>query len=67
MIIIFSKKFYNLNSIKNTIKAYKDLAVFNLKNNRFQIKVEAKKIDKDVESIFKDEFCNYALAEMKKF
>jgi hypothetical protein len=66
MIIRFDKKFYDLRAIKNTIKAYQGLAELKVKTNRKSIELEAISIDKDIEGIFKDEFSNYVLSEMKK-
>jgi len=62
MIINFNKKFYNLRAIKRTVKAYQNLAEFDIKEKKEYIKVKINKIDKEVKDIIKDEFCNYALA-----
>ena len=66
MTIFFDKKFYDLKAIENAIKAYQGLAVFRIKKDKNRIKVDAGNIDKDVRNIFRDEFCNYVLSEMKK-
>jgi hypothetical protein len=66
MIIGFDKKFYDLKAIEKTAKAYEKLAGLKVKTNKNKIVVEASNIDKDVESVFKDEFCNYVLSEMKR-
>ena len=66
MTIFFDKKFYNVKAIKNTIEAYRGTASFKIRTGKNIIKVEAGNIDKDVKNIFKDEFCNYVLSEMKK-
>lgn len=66
MIISLDKKFYDLTAIKNTIKAYDELADFDIKPSKNKIIVKADNIDKDVEDVFKDEFCNYVLSETKK-
>jgi len=66
MIIGFDKKFYDLKAVENTAKAYKELADLKVKTNKNKIVVEASNIDKDVESVFKDEFCNYVLSETKR-
>ncbi len=65
IIINFNKNFYNLKVIKNAIKAYKKLANFMIETNKRYIKVEIECIDKEIESLIKDEFCNYVLSEMK--
>jgi len=66
MIIFFDKKFYHLKAVESTIKAYQGLAVFKIKNDKNKIKVKADNIDKDVNDMFKEEFCNYVLSETKK-
>jgi len=66
MIIGFDKKFYALKSIKNAAKAYEELADFKVKTDKNKITVEANNIDKDIENVFKDEFCNYVLSETKR-
>jgi hypothetical protein len=66
MIIGFDKKFYDLKAVENTAKAYKELADLRVKTNKNKIVVEASNIDKDVEGVFKDEFCNYVLSETKR-
>jgi len=60
-----NKDFYNLQAIRNTIKAYKKLADFKVRKDKKTIKVIMKNIDKEVENVIEDEFCNYVLAEMK--
>lgn len=67
MNILFNKKFYSLGAIKRTIKDYKDLAVFEIKDEKNNIRVKMDNIDKDVKDIIKDEFCNYVLSETKRF
>ena len=66
MIIGFDKKFYVLKAIENAAKAYEELADFKVKTDKNKITVEASNIDKDVEDVFKDEFCNYVLGETKR-
>ena len=66
MIIDFDKKFYDLKAVKNTAKAYEELADLKIKTNKNKIVVDTGNIDKDVESVFKDEFCNYVLSETKR-
>ncbi len=65
MEIKFNKKIYNLKAVKSTIRAYRGLADFDFKQKGAYIKVELKNINKDVEKIIKDEFCNYVLFSMK--
>jgi len=66
MIVVFDKNFYKTKAVKNSIKAYQDLALFNIEETANNIKVKISKIDQDVKKIIKDEFCNYVLAETKK-
>ena len=61
----FNKDFYNLRAIRNTIKAYGELADFKVREGKKTIKVIVKNIDKEVKNVIEDEFCNYVLAEMK--
>jgi len=63
--INFNKDFYNLKAAKSAIKAYKNLAGFELKENKKFIEVILKNPDKAFKKIIKDEFCNYVLAETK--
>lgn len=63
--INFNKKLYKLSAIRSTIKAYKNLASFDLKESKKDYRLTLKNIDKDVEPIIKDEFCNYVLYLMK--
>lgn len=65
MFLTFNKKFYNLGAVKNTIKAYGELADFRIEESKKTIKVVAKNIDKEVKEAIEDEFYNYVLAEMK--
>ncbi|XOB46831.1 MAG: HxsD-like protein [Candidatus Nealsonbacteria bacterium] len=67
MTIFFNKKFYSLEAIKKAIKAYDELAVFKLKEKKNNIKVDVSRIEKSVKALIKDEFCNYVLAETKRF
>ncbi len=66
VIVSFNRKLYDLRAIKNTIKAYQGLADFNLKTSKKSIELRASNIDKDLIGVFKDEFFNYVLSEMKK-
>ena len=66
MIINFSKKIYNLNAIKRSIKAYEGLAVFVVVNEKNNIQVKINNISNNLnEEIIKNEFCNYVLSEVK--
>jgi len=67
MTLNFNKKFYNLKTIEKAIKAYRRLADFKVEENKNRIKVRIRNMDKEIKKILSDEFCNYVLAEMKKF
>ncbi len=67
MTIVFSKSFYPIQAIKKAIKAYDELAVFKFKEKKNNIKVDIINVDKDIKTLIKDEFCNYVLAETKRF
>ena len=62
---VFNKNFYNLRAVKKAIKAYQELADFQIKEHKNTVEVVMKKIDKEIEEVIEDEFCNYVLAEMK--
>lgn len=64
--VSFNKKLYDLRAIKNAIQAYQGLADFNLETSKKNIELRAINIDRNLVHIFKDEFCNYILSEMKK-
>ena len=64
--IKFSKNLYTKKAIRNAIKDYNGLADFNVSETKNYIKVDIKNIDKGVENIIQDEFCNYVLYHMKK-
>jgi len=66
MLISFSKKLYKIKAIKLAIKEYQNLANFSLEQKGNYIQVELKDIDKEVEQIIKDEFCNYVLFKSKE-
>ena len=66
MIVVFDKNFYKIKAVENSIRAYQDLALFNIEETANNIKVKISKIDQDVKKIIKDEFCNYVLAETNK-
>ena len=63
--IVFLKDFYKLKAIKSTIRDYNYLANFKIVENKKEIKVMMTNIDRKVQDIIKNEFCNYVLAEMK--
>ena len=65
MLVKLNKKLYKLKAIKSAIKTYRQLADFNLKTKGKYFEVSIKNIDKDVENIIKDEFCNYILFLIK--
>lgn len=65
IIVNFNKEIYSLASIKEAIKAYKGLTVFSVATKKDYFTVTLSKIDKDVETTIKDEFCNYVLAETR--
>ncbi|PIQ92254.1 MAG: hypothetical protein COV69_03150 [Parcubacteria group bacterium CG11_big_fil_rev_8_21_14_0_20_39_14] len=64
--INFNKNLYKLSAIKSAIAAYKHLADFELKQDKKYIKVFLKNIDKEIEFLIGDEFCNYALWAMRE-
>ncbi|MBU2472842.1 HxsD-like protein [Patescibacteria group bacterium] len=66
MIVKFSKIIYYKKSIIEAIRKYRHLADFSLKTTPDYITVSIKNIDKDLNDILKDEFCNYVLYLMKK-
>lgn len=65
MLIRFDKKLYSLKAVKSAIKKYRNLADFGLKQKKNRIEVNLENIDKDVNNVIKDEFCNYVLYSMK--
>ncbi len=65
MIIKFNKKIYKLNAIKSAEKQYKELADFSLEKKGDYFFVKLKNIDKNVEGVIRDEFCNYVLGLIK--
>lgn len=66
MIINFNKKVYNIGVVKTAIKAYQNLADFELEEGGKYIKVCVKKIkDSKIKDLLEDEFCNYVLFLMK--
>ena len=65
ILINFNKNLYNLKAIKLAIKEYSNLADFSFKKTENYIQVEISNIDKRIEKIIKDEFCNYVFFLMK--
>lgn len=65
MLFTFNKNFYNLQAVKSTIKAYRELADFKVEEDHKIIKVRVKNVDEEAKGAIEDEFCNYVLAEMK--
>jgi len=64
--IKFNKKIYESAAVKSAIKAYRNLADFDVKEDKKYIKVYFKKIkDKKVKDLLGDEFCNYVLHLMR--
>ena len=65
IVINFSRNLYTKKAIKESTKAYKELANFDIKETKDYIKVNLKNIDKDIKDIIRDEFCNYVLSAMR--
>jgi hypothetical protein len=63
--INFNKTIYKAKAINSAIKDYKGLADFELKQDKKYYRLILKNIDKEVEQIIKDEFCNYVLYLIK--
>ena len=61
MNIKFNRQIYSLKAIKLAIEDYKELADFNLKQDKNYIQVKIKNINKKFKKIIKEEFCNYVL------
>lgn len=66
MTVKFSKIIYRKKSVVEAIKKYSHLADFSLKSAPDHIVVSIKNINKDLNNILEDEFCNYVLYLMKK-
>lgn len=62
--IKFNKLIYSRPCIVSAIRAYKKIAVFNLRENKDYYLVEISKNDLGAEIAAKDEFCNYVLGIM---
>lgn len=65
MIISFNRNFYNLESIKKAIRAYKGLADFDVSRDKKNIKVKLRNINPESKDVIEEEFCNYVLGLMK--
>jgi hypothetical protein len=65
MIIVFKKNLYSLAAIKKGAEAFKNLADFQIKESPTSIETTINNIDKEFEDNFRDEFCNFVLAETK--
>lgn len=66
MTISFNKSIYPLKAIKRTVQAYKNLAKFKIVEKGEYFMTELTDIKKEVESVIKDEFCNYVLSQIKQ-
>ena len=66
MTISFNKNIYSLKAIKKTIQAYKNLAKFKVAEKGSYFKIELTDIEKEIETIIEDEFCNYVLSQVKE-
>jgi hypothetical protein len=66
MTINFNKNIYPLKAIEKTVQAYKNLAKFKTIEKGDYYVTEITNIEKDVENIIKDEFCNYVLSQIKQ-
>lgn len=64
--IRFSKKIYTKKAIENSIEAFCHLARFRVSMDTKHFIVSVDAIDSDVKDVFKDEFCDFVLAELKK-
>ena len=64
--IHFNRKIYTKKAIENSIEAFCHLARFRVATSAKYFTVSADTIDKDVEDVLKDEFCDFVLAELKK-
>lgn len=65
MTIKFNKNLYNLAALKKAVKDYNEFAKFVIENSEDYFIVRINKINQEVEAVFQDEFCNYALGKMK--
>lgn len=64
--IRLSKKIYTKKAIESSIAAFSHLARFRIATSADHFIVSADAIDEDVKDVFKDEFCDFVLAELKK-
>ena len=65
MEIKFNKKLYTIKAIQEAIKTYKELADFVLSEEENYFFVNLTNIDKELELVIQDEFCNYVLSNVK--
>jgi len=61
MVLEFNKNFYKFKAVRTAIKAYKDLADFEFKEDKRTLRIFLRNIDKAVADSIKDEFANYVL------
>jgi len=66
MIINFHNNLYKKKAIKSAATDYKELADFDISENKNYIQVELKNINNDVKNSIKDEFCNYVLHKSRR-
>lgn len=64
--INFNKKIYTKKAIEKSIEAFSHLARFRVSPSAGHFVVSADAVDEDVKDVFKDEFCDFVLAELKK-
>lgn len=60
--ISFNKDFYSLESIKKSVKDYKEVATFTIEDKKDVIKVDIDCLDDDFKDLIDQEFCNYVLS-----
>lgn len=63
--IKLNKKFYDLNAVKESLKAFNKVCSGDIKKNKEIIKITLKPKDKSQTNILGHEFCNYVLGLMK--
>lgn len=64
--ICFNKKIYTQKAIKNTIDAFHHAAHFRVSSDKKYHIVSVDKIDADIKDVLTDEFCDFAMVELKK-
>ena len=65
IVINFNKKLYNFKIIQSVAKLYENVADFIFVEKKNYIILTIQNINKEVEDIIKDEFCNYVLSLTK--